>query len=62
MFLKGHMRDHMKTHGINEKPFGCNECGAKFNQNSQLKVHMRVSSNQSFDSGLKSEKSAIYLE
>ena len=32
----------MRTHGINEKPFGCNECGAKFNQNSQLTVHMRV--------------------
>ena len=52
----------MMTHGINEKTFGCNECGAKFNQNSQLTVHMRVSSNQSpwqVHEGLKSEKSAI---
>ena len=44
----------MMTHGINEKTFGCNECGAKFNQNSQLKGHMRVCLIINlFDSGLK---------
>ena len=43
--FKGHIRDHMRTHAEDreEKPFGCSQCGARFNQRSQLTVHMRVS-------------------
>ena len=35
----------MRTHAEDreEKPFGCSQCGARFNQRSQLTVHMRVS-------------------
>ena len=42
--FKGHIRDHMRTHAEDrdEKPFGCSQCGARFNQRSQLTVHMRV--------------------
>lgn len=42
--FKGHIRDHMRTHADDheEKPFGCHQCGARFNQRSQLTVHMRV--------------------
>lgn len=42
--FKGHIRDHMRTHAEDreEKPFGCNQCKARFNQRSQLTVHMRV--------------------
>ena len=42
--FKGHIRDHMRTHAEDkeEKPFGCGQCGARFNQRSQLTVHMRV--------------------
>ncbi len=42
--FKGHIRDHMRTHAEDkeEKPFGCTQCGARFNQRSQLTVHMRV--------------------
>ena len=40
--FKGHIRDHMRTHADDqdEKPFGCHNCGARFNQRSQLTVHM----------------------
>ena len=40
--FKGHIRDHMRTHADDqeEKPFGCHQCGARFNQRSQLTVHM----------------------
>jgi len=42
--FKGHIRDHMRTHAEDQegKPFGCTRCGARFNQRSQLTVHMRV--------------------
>ena len=42
--FKGHIKDHMRTHATftEEKPFNCGQCGAKFNQRSQLTVHMRV--------------------
>ena len=42
--FKGHIKDHMRTHATDteEKPFNCGQCGAKFNQRSQLTVHMRV--------------------
>ena len=42
--FKGHIRDHMRTHAEDreEKPFGYSQCGARFNQRSQLTVHMRV--------------------
>ena len=42
--FKGHIRDHMRTHAEDndDKPFGCNQCKARFNQRSQLTVHMRV--------------------
>ena len=32
----------MRTHADDqdEKPFGCHNCGARFNQRSQLTVHM----------------------
>ncbi len=44
LLFKGHIRDHMRTHAEDkeEKPFGCTQCGARFNQRSQLTVHMRV--------------------
>jgi uncharacterized Zn-finger protein len=42
--FKGHIKDHMRTHATEseEKPFNCGQCGARFNQRSQLTVHMRV--------------------
>ncbi|CAB4069824.1 KRAB [Lepeophtheirus salmonis] len=42
--FKGHIRDHMRTHAEDKdmKPYGCNQCGSRFNQRSQLTVHMRV--------------------
>ena len=34
----------MRTHAEDkeDKPYGCHQCGARFNQRSQLTVHMRV--------------------
>ncbi|XP_034021414.1 LOW QUALITY PROTEIN: zinc finger and BTB domain-containing protein 40-like, partial [Thalassophryne amazonica] len=33
---------HRRTEHFEEKPFGCEECGAKFGANSSLKNHMRL--------------------
>ena len=44
ILLYTNMQDHMRTHATDseDKPYKCNQCGAKFNQRSQLTVHMRV--------------------
>lgn len=36
------MQYHKLTEHFDEKPFSCNECGAKFAANSTLKNHMRL--------------------
>lgn len=33
---------HKRTEHFDEKPFSCDECGAKFAANSSLKNHMRL--------------------
>lgn len=33
---------HKRTEHFEEKPFACEECGAKFGANSSLKNHMRL--------------------
>lgn len=33
---------HKRTEHFEEKPFACDECGAKFGANSSLKNHMRL--------------------
>ncbi|KAK7574099.1 hypothetical protein V9T40_011290 [Parthenolecanium corni] len=38
--FKGHLRQHLRIH-LQEKPYQCAVCGAKFVQKSQLTVHQR---------------------
>lgn len=45
MYLTTHLSGmiyHKRTEHFEEKPFGCEECGAKFGANSSLKNHMRL--------------------
>lgn len=36
------MSYHKRTEHFDEKPFACEDCGAKFGANSSLKNHMRL--------------------